>query len=109
MSAVAESEAPLSSTTVRTTRNVPDCPYRWEITLPFPEEPSPNSQSYDRMTPSRSLEALASNATESPGLTQEALAVKLARGGRFACGGDVAPAFAPSGLSEDGGSAAPRA
>jgi len=49
--------------------------------LALPPEPSPKSQRYDRIRPSGSVDALALNVTESPGLTHEALVVKLARGG----------------------------
>src|SRR2546421_239115 len=41
---VAEFVAPLSSATVRTTRNVPACPYGCWTTLPLPADPSPKSQ-----------------------------------------------------------------
>src|SRR5205809_8142121 len=76
---VAESVAPLSSTTVRRTRKVPGCPNRCWTTLPLPLEPSPKSQTYDRIAPSGSLELVPLNVIESPGLTQDALAGQLAR------------------------------
>jgi len=49
--------------------------------------------------PSGSLEELALNVTESPGLTQDPLVVKLARGGWFPFGVHVSRAFAQSALS----------
>src|SRR5690242_227443 len=100
MSRVREPEAPRSSTTVRTTGNRPERANAWETTLPLPVDPSPKSQWYDAIVPSRSHEAVPSKVTGSPGSTLKALAAKAAWGGEFGGAAQVTVAFAQSPLSD---------